>query len=415
MTDEKKQLPYGHGSIKKEGDKFVARLPRALSRKKAGLKNKGDFRERLGAFDTWEQAADVLVNAVKMRQAKPADEYRGIPFATDAESTLKRIKSDALRRYSSEAQANRRVSTSKGILTNWLGKESWLKKPTALVTHAELQATINWIAREGRTLKDKPVSSAFIRSIVGFLRAVFEDRGIEPNPVLGLKLPPKKEPEVPYWSLREQENLFRCADIPERDRVMAGCGMGLGLRKGELLALEFEDVNLDDHSPHIEVRHGGPDRSPVKGNKKRRVELFEPGLGFLRIWMAEFYQDTQGGLVFAGPLGGYQKAWPEQFPTWGELARLRHSHSHMMRHTYAVSVLSGTWGYEPQSLEFVGDQLGHADQATTERYYGAFETETWRRQVSRMTGREERPTKSDVVTAAKLLGRSTGRKGAKRG
>ena len=58
-------------------------------------------------------------------------------------------------------------------------------------------------------------------------------------------------------------------------------------------------------------------------------------------------------------------------------ARVDRLSSHGMRHTYAVAMLSGTWGYEPKSLEFVSDQLGHAELQTTQRYYAAYESETW--------------------------------------
>ena len=78
--------------------------------------------------------------------------------------------------------------------------------------------------------------------------------------------------------------------------------------------------------------------------------------------------------------------------------------SHIMRHSYAVAMLSGTWGYEPKSLDFVSQQLGHADRITTERFYKKFEGGTWRREVRHMTGRSDGPRR--IWTADQLLGES---------
>ncbi len=93
----------------------------------------------------------------------------------------------------------------------------------------------------------------------------------------------------------------------------------------------------------------------------------------------------------------------EKFPAWAEIARVDRLSSHIMRHSFAAAVLSGTWGYEPKSFEFVGRQLGHADTQTTERYYGAFAPGVWLNEVRRMTGRREY-SRRQPVTARGLLG-----------
>ena len=129
--------------------------------------------------------------------------------------------------------------------------------------------------------------------------------------------------------------------------------------------------------------------------------------------MRGFYRPENGPQIFAGPKGGYRKAWPEKFaeepkdgtPSWREVVGGKLITSHvMMRHSYAVAMLSGTWGYDPQSLLFLQNQMGHADSATTERYYGKHEDGTWQRQVRHFTGRQARPGKSEGLTAVELLG-----------
>ena len=121
--------------------------------------------------------------------------------------------------------------------------------------------------------------------------------------------------------------------------------------------------------------------------------------------MKEHY--TGGVRVFEGARGGYLKNWPNRFPGWASVAEVDRLSSHIMRHSYAVALLSGTWGYEPASMEFVSKQLGHADVQTTERYYAAFEAGTWQREARRLTGQEARPSTTDAVTATGLLSPNT--------
>lgn len=400
-----KKIPYGLGTIRREGPgRFVPLLPRHLSKAPPGVKNPDDYRERLEACTTWSEAYRLLMAAVAERKDNPFAVTRSLSFRLDAEEAIERLRSDVLRQHNDEARANRRVSTPKSICRHWLSSEPWWDLPTDTITVDDLQASIDHILRHGRNKHGEPISVSFVLSVAAFMRAVFDERGIKPNPAASLRLPPKKQPEVPHWGLKAQKTFFRATDdvVPLRDRVMVGCGMGAGLRIGELLSLEIDDLHTEAHDPHVIVQFGGPNHAPTKGKKARRVELFEPGLGFFRLWLKHFYRG--GTRVFGGPLGGYQKHWPDQFPEWGEALSLRDSTSHIMRHSYAVAVLSGTWGYEPQSLEFVKEQLGHSDITTTQRAYGRFEQDTWRRQVQRMTGRAERPREHDMVTAEALLG-----------
>lgn len=404
---QQKRVPYGLGSIRQErrstGVVFVPILPRHLSKAPPDCENPEDYRERLEPQEDWEAAFRLLTAAVKMRQRDPYAVTRSLSFALDAHTTLERLRSDALRTYGSEAQANRRISTPKGFCENWLSREPWWDLPTDTVTTEDLQATADRILRSGRNSKGQPVSVHFVHSLMAFLRTVFDEHGVTPNPVGGVRLPKKPAPRVPYWGLAQQRTFFGAPEIELADRVQMGCGMGAGLRVGELLALEIDDVHAYDPDPYLVVRFGGPDHAPPKGRRERRVELFEPGLGFFRLWLEHFYVETPSRLVFAGPLGGYQKHWPEKFPAWGKALRLRASTSHIMRHSYAVAMLSGTWGYAPQGLDFVREQLGHRDIGTTEKYYGAFEQETWRRQVRHMTGRVEVESERSAVTAHELL------------
>lgn len=81
--------------------------------------------------------------------------------------------------------------------------------------------------------------------------------------------------------------------------------MGAGLRVNELLSVEVTDLFLDGPAPHLIARYGGDHHAPPKGRRIRRVELYEPGLGFWRLWMKHFYK---GGVpVSRDPKAGISK------------------------------------------------------------------------------------------------------------
>jgi integrase len=401
-----KQAQHGRGTVRAVKNKagevigHQAILPRDLSSPPLHKKVGARYRERLGPPQPTADLARSLLDAAIVELRDKRTLRHGLTVSAHADAELLSRLQDARRKYKDDARAARHVATWRSINRLWLSKAAWYDFPPKAVDRADVQRFINWL-RDQDGVSGDPLSSPFVRNVAQYVRAVFDRAGADPNPATDLDLPSKDDPNVRFLPIDEQIVLLR-STLPLEDRVMIGCGMGAGLRVGELLSFESIDVHLDREDPHLMVRYGGPKHAPTKGGSARRVELFEPGLGFWRLWMDRFW--TGSTMVFPGPRGGYLKAWPEQFPAWTKLTRTRLT-SHIMRHTYAVSMLSGTWGYAPRSIEFVSQQLGHSDIQTTQRYYAAFEAGTWKREVEIMTGRA-RPDAAarDVVTARALLG-----------
>lgn len=378
-------------------------LPRSLSRAPRHVANPDRYQEPFGdPCATYEEARRVLDLALPTLRANPLM-GRGPNVGDYVRQEIQARFQEARRKYPSESRANKDVSTWRSIERLWLSEAPFIRRSPQSVATSDLQTWFDWLRDEAEGAKGEPLSGAFIRQIAALLKASLgRVVGLPSNPCAGLKLPPKTAPKVPFLSLEAQRVFFGAPaeKIAFRDRVMAGCGMGAALRVNELLAMEATDVHLEGASPHLLVQYGGAERSPTKGRRVRRVELFEPGLGFWRIWMTRFYRPGDR-MVFPGARGGYQKHWPEQFPEWSKSVGLPELSSHIMRHTYAVAMLSGTWGYEPRSLDFVSQQLGHGDRQTTERHYGAFEAGVWTREVQRMTGATS--VSRGPVTATELL------------
>lgn len=379
---------------------YQALLPREQSKPPPGCANPERYQEPVGPRCATKAEARGLLDAVVLELRDRGAVKHGLPLSHYVGAAIQARYQEARRAYRNDARATRHTATWRSADRRWLKKASWYDWPPASIELPDLQRFFDWLRDEAEGKAGDPLSGSFVRQVASVTRAAFERAGIHPNPAADLKLPKKSEPRVAFLSLASQRLLFGSEDIELADRIMIGCGMGAGLRVGELLAMEPADVHLDDHDPHLVVRYGGAHRAPPKGRKVQRVELFEPGLGFWRLWMEKCY--TGGDLVFGGPKGGYAKAWPERFPAWAPVAAVERLSSHIMRHTYAVAVLSGTWGYEPRSLEFVSQQLRHRERTTTERFYGGYEVGVWQRDVRAMTGRAARATQP--ITAAELLG-----------
>jgi integrase len=381
---------------------YQAILPQEYSTKPEGSRDTR-YREPIGPMQPSPEAArrflDVAISGLRDKRTL----RHGLPLAEYIDQEIN-IRFQASRRAGlSEAQANRVVSTWRSIARTWLTRAPFFDWPPPRVDHADIQQWFDSVLCVAVGKDGQPLSGNFIRNVAALVRSGFDRAKIKPNPADGLNLPEKNPPRVPHLSLDQQFALFGCTDILLIDRRMIGCGMGAGLRVNELLSMEPRDVHLDGADPHLLVRFGGRDRSPTKGRRARRVELYEPGLGFWRMYMRDHFE--RGPRVFSGPEGGYLAHWPEQFQEWGELAGLEDLTSHYMRHTFAVSMLSGSWGYEPRTLEFMQSQLGHSDIQTTERYYGTFAVGTWARETRHMTGRagaSESP-KRQLITAEMLL------------
>jgi integrase len=171
-----------------------------------------------------------------------------------------------------------------------------------------------------------------------------------------------------------------------------------GLRKGELLALRWSDVDLE--AGRLTVRRSlarawtdagmaWADQEPKTARSRRTVDLPGPALAALKRQRARqdadadslgtAWQDT-AGRVFTDRLG---RAWtmPMLDHAWSDLraeAGIRIPF-HGLRHSAATAMLAGG-----VPLRTVADVLGHASIATTADIYGAVVPDSRREAASVM-------------------------------
>jgi site-specific recombinase XerD len=226
-------------------------------------------------------------------------------------------------------------------------------------------------------LRKRPAESTYYRRFTllrRFFRWLSRRSGV-PDPFLDLEPPAKRQREADWLTVEEFARLLAAAGSPrrhrpglaERDRLVLLTLVTTGLRRSELLALDWGDLDLDAEQPSLLVRCG-------KGGKPRRQPLPAAlAREFARVRDAR--QPSASDPVFCGLAGG--RLWPTILAgivrRAAERAGLeKHVTVHTLRHTAA------TWlRQETGDARLVAAYLGHADLSTVSRYTHVAEPELY--------------------------------------
>jgi len=146
--------------------------------------------------------------------------------------------------------------------------------------------------------------------------------------------------------------------LAERDRLTLLALVTTGLRRSELCALEWGDLQLDGRKRSLLVRHG-------KGGKSRRQPV--PGrLAHELLKLRDARQPAPTDPVFCGLAGGrlQETILADIIRRAAKRAGIeKHVTAHTLRHTAA------TWlRQELGDTRLVAEYLGHADLSTVARY-----------------------------------------------
>ncbi len=198
-----------------------------------------------------------------------------------------------------------------------------------------------------------------------FMQWVSHRNGL-PDPFLELQAPPKPRQESDWLTREEFIKLLHAAGHPprrrpglaERDQLVLLTLAMTGLRRSELIALDWGDVTLDAPRPSLLVRCG-------KGGKPRRQPLPTQLVGRLERLHDERHASPSGP-VFCGLHGA--RLQPAILADIIRRASTRagitkHVTAHTLRHTAATWLRQATG-----DARLVAEYLGHADLSTVSRY-----------------------------------------------
>lgn len=199
----------------------------------------------------------------------------------------------------------------------------------------------------------------------GIFRRAMKVWGLPSNPAANVERPRYRvSDDLEAYSPEEVWALVRAAGSAQ-DAAMYLTAAFTGLRMGELLALQWRDIDYAGETLRVRRSynvHGGV--GTPKSGKVRSVPMVSDVAQHLaRLSDREFFTGPED-LVFANELGGFQDASSIRIRYRGALDRagLRHLRFHDLRHTF------GTLAVRRAEVPAVQAWMGHSDIQTTMRY-----------------------------------------------
>lgn len=230
----------------------------------------------------------------------------------------------------------------------------------------------------------RPLSARTVEFARAVLRRAMADavieRVVEVNPVVGSKAPRRvSKPRHTTWTGEQVAEFLEQLDS-EGDRwsTVWVLALATGMRRGELLAVRWQDLDLDGGVVHVErsvtqlrekLVYGTP-----KNHERRDVALDARTVAALRAWRVQHAQERlawgqayagDGELVFVREDGSpvmpnyISRAWVQSIPS--TLPRIV---LHEARHSHATILLRAG-----VPVHVVAKRLGHRDPSVTLNVY----------------------------------------------
>ncbi len=283
-----------------------------------------------------------------------------------------RSLAEAIESYLAHLSDRRRLSpnTLKAYRDDLSGWSQWVEQQ-GLATH-----TVEALAGELTPIRLRSyvagLNSQLARSSVcrklsairGFLKHARRE-GWAPRDVGGLVPTPRHSRALPrFFSIEEMQALLEAPDpstrLGARDRALLECLYGAGLRVGEAVGLDWEQVDLE--RGWVEVLG--------KGNKTRQAPLGAPAVEALRhylgLWVGVTPETAQSGPVFRNHRGARLTSRSVARLLARHLVRMAAAKTlspHGLRHSFATHLLAAG-----ADLRTIQELLGHARLSTTQRY-----------------------------------------------
>jgi integrase len=289
------------------------------------------------------EAVDMLTR----KKAKELEKDLGLAVRDDREViTLAEYAPDYLKRHETKRSANRDERGVRKVLLKHLSN-----KPLSEICQLDVERI-----RQAR--RNEGCSNATINRDVALLRHMLNRAVklgyIEYNPIA--KVDKLEEPPFDPYIFTASEVDAVVANAPPNIRHMITLAIGLGVRSGELVTLDWESIDLVRGVITIRTEHskGGKGRYLVFGDNPSVVEalraLRPPGV-------------RPEGPVFRTAKGTryrwYQGDWKKALKRAGVPTTARF---HDLRHTFGTMAAEAVPGAQVQQA------MGHSSYATTQKY-----------------------------------------------
>jgi integrase len=309
--------------------------------------------EALGPVSRGE-AADILAQKVAAARGSKAPTRSRVTFRTLANEWQVSV----LPMYKHSTQKHRRFMLKKHLLPRFGDK------PISDVTRQEIQAYVAHLTQAGYA----PKSIDHVHDVLSaVLRTAVKWGHLQENPAAGVDLP-KLKTVRPKWALTTSQAAALLAALPSLARTMVGLALLTGLRRGELFALRWQDI--DEQGRWLTVReavYDGTFDTPKTEAGVRQIPLSELALRFIVEWKRNVKRTEPDTLVFSTrsgkPISPNNVLRRMIFPAC-EALRLPHATWLTFRRTYS------SWAHDKGVPgKVVAQLMGHANVDTTLNVY----------------------------------------------
>ncbi len=198
----------------------------------------------------------------------------------------------------------------------------------------------------------------------GVMRRAQHVWGLPVNPVTSVeKYRQRASGDIDVFSPEEVMALVRAAGS-EQDAAIFLMAAFTGLRRGELLALRWRDVDFAGSTIRVRASYAAGHVTTPKSGKLRSVPMApDVSEALARLGQREHWIGDDD-LVFVGEAGGYLdgSALRRRYGVALERAGLRALRLHDLRHTFGTRMIAKA------DIRRVQEWMGHADVQTTMRY-----------------------------------------------
>jgi len=227
----------------------------------------------------------------------------------------------------------------------------------------DIRAFVADLWQQGLSPRSQERALASIRTYFSFLHS---EGIVGANPAVAVPLPRRQraQPEVvDRYAVEDLLESFPDTPAGHRDLAMVELLYGAGLRVGELVATDMDDLSLSQRL--LRVRG--------KGRKERLVPFGRRAAAALRRYLPHRARwrsspDSDAEPLFVNQRGGRLSDRSVRRALSAAVARtadLHHLHPHALRHAFATHLLEAG-----MDLRAIQELLGHSSLATTQMYTG---------------------------------------------
>jgi integrase len=274
----------------------------------------------------------------------------GATFADAAAEWLRYVEHDRSRKPST-------VAGYRSIVHSQL-LPTFGELPVESITTAMIE---RWVGSFGHAASTRVKALVLMHGIYQRARKVW---GLPVNPVSDVEKPPvARSGDIDVFSPEEVWALVRAASS-EQDAAIFLTAAFTGLRRGELLALRWRDIDFAGSVVRVRASYAHGAMTTPKSGRVRSVPLApDVASALARLGGRERFTGD-GDLVFPGATGGYLdgSALRRRYDSALARAGLRKLRFHDLRHTFGTRMIAKA------DIRRVQEWMGHADIQTTMKY-----------------------------------------------